>query len=104
MVRHLMTRPSAVRSKTKSIDQTSLAADRPTQRLPLAHRHLLPLAPPHLQRSLLIQPLDALVVHQLAAFLPKLQVDHPDAVALVPLRQRHDPLAQRPRCGPGAAA
>src|SRR3546814_2473211 len=38
--------------------------------------------------------LHALVVHQ-PPRLPQLQMDHPHAVALVPLRQGHDSLSQR---------
>ena len=63
----------------------------PQQRLPLAHRDLLALPAPHLQLGFLIQPLHTLVVHQHSR-LPELEVDHPDTVALVSLRQGLDAL------------
>lgn len=66
---------------------------RPIQRLPITKRHLLPLEVSHLKRRLLVQPLHALAIHKHAR-LPKLQADYPDAIALLPVRQRHDLLAQ----------
>src|SRR5690606_39177583 len=56
-----------------------------------AHWHLLPLPPPHLQLRFLLQPLHTLVVHEHSC-LPEHEVDHPDPVALVSLRQRQDAL------------
>ncbi len=81
---------------------------RALQRLTIGDRHLLSLASLDLQLLCRIQPLHALVVHDLAG-LTKLQIDHPGAVALVTLSQRDDllpeldvairprPIAQRAR-------
>src|SRR5690606_5238231 len=65
------------------------------QRLPFAHGHLLALATPHLQLRLLVQPFNPFVVHQQPR-LPELEMDHPHAIALVPLRQGQDPFPQLP--------
>lgn len=58
----------------------------PDQRLAIAHQDLLAPAAPNMQLLKPVQPLDSLVVHALAGLL-KLQVDHPDAIAPMTLRQ-----------------
>src|SRR5690606_8948429 len=55
---------------------------------------LLASATAHLQPLFPIQPLNTLVVHEMS-FLAKLEVDHSDAIARVPLRQRHDSRPKR---------
>ena len=70
-----------------------VGAARTDQRLPFAHRNLLAPAAPHLQLLERVQPLDPLVIDELAG-LPQLQIDHPRSVATMPLRQGDDPLAQ----------
>ncbi len=66
---------------------------RSTQRIPLGQISLLALTPLHLQLLKLIRPLNPLVVHALA-MLTQLQVNHPNAIATMTLRKRHDQRAQ----------
>jgi hypothetical protein len=76
-VKHEVHRPDLVR------------LTRSHQRLPVRHRDLLAAPAPNMQLLEPIQPLNPLVVHALAGLL-ELQVDHPDAVASMPLRQGDD--------------
>lgn len=61
----------------------------PDQRLAFRHRDLLAPATPDMQLLEPVQPFDPLVVHNLSG-LPQLEMDHPDSVTTVPLRQGDD--------------
>ena len=71
-VRHLTTRPSAVRSKTKSANHTSFGTCGRTKGCRFGHRNLLPPSASDLQPSFRIQPLDAFVVDPMTR-LPQLR-------------------------------
>src|ERR1700759_4583736 len=62
------------------------------QGLALAERDLLAPPTPDLQLFQRVEPLDTLVVDDLAG-LSQLQVNHRGSVASMPLRQRDDPLS-----------
>lgn len=62
---------------------------RSQQWLLLADQNRLAFAPPDLQLLRLIQPFHALVVRA-TSFLPQLQIDHSNVVALMPMRQGRD--------------
>src|ERR1700733_8780598 len=92
IARHFNVRPDAMRSKTKSIDQTSFACPgrisgcRSAMGIFLRRRRRIQVLEP-------IQALDSLVIGWLAS-LPKLQVDHANAIASMTLCQSDDPLTQ----------
>lgn len=91
MVRHLSLHPEAMQSKTKSTDQTSLAAlGLISGWISAGGRDLL--APPsaYLKLLLCVEPFHAFVIDR-PADLAQLQVDHPLTVALVTQGQYHVP-------------
>ncbi len=98
-VRHFMTRPSAVRSNTKSIDQTSLGAVQRNK----GCRSPAPFAPAeaYLQLGDLIQPLYTLVLHEHPSCLSFSQIIqtpwHLCRCAKATIRCRSSPL-RSPRC------
>lgn len=58
----------------------------------LHRQHLLAFEAASPQLRFMVKTLDALVVHE-QPVLAQLQVDHPDAVVTMALRERHDGLA-----------
>lgn len=76
LIEHKIHRPNLVR------------AARPHQRLPFGSRDLLAPPTPDMQLFERVPPLSALVVDDLAS-LPELQVDHPNPISPMALRQSH---------------
>ncbi len=66
---------------------------RTKQGLPVDDGDLLPAAPFHLETSLGIQPVDPLVIDDVA-LLPQFQIDHAGAIAPVAMGQGDDAIAQ----------
>ena len=86
-----MTRPSAVRSKTKSADQTWLRRSGRTSGWRSALGTLLASTALQLEPGLRVQAIDPFVIDDVAG-LPQLQIDHPGPIASMSLRQVNDPI------------
>ena len=91
MVRHFSIRPSAVRSKTKSADSTSLRWRGRSNGWRSGTGTFFRHRPFHLEARFGVQPIDALMIDH-AAFLRQLQIDHARAIAAVPMRQGDDAI------------
>ena len=91
MVRHFMTRPSAVRSKTKSADQTWLRRSGRTSGWRSAIGIFLRRRRFNWSRASGVQAIDPFVIDDVAG-LPQLQIDHPGPIASMSLRQVNDPI------------
>jgi hypothetical protein len=95
VVRHGMTRPSALRSNSMSMDHTALVASGRTNGRRSATGTFLRCRRTHLQSGLGIQVPDPLVTNR-EALLAELQVNHAGAVAPMPVGNGHNLLALRP--------
>ena len=86
-----MTRPSAVRSKTKSAAQPWLRRSGRTSGRRSAIGTFLRRRRFNWSRGLRVQAVDPFVIDDVAG-LPQLQIDHPGPIASMSLRQGNDPI------------